>query len=129
MTSAASVLNDAASRDVTLVVVGAGGFGREVLDVVEAMNVGGAGIAVEGFVDDGDASVPLLTRRGARYLGAIERLVVGGHVTPDTGYVIGIGSGGVRRDLDATLSTAGRRALVLIHPMATVGGDCRLGEG
>jgi sugar O-acyltransferase (sialic acid O-acetyltransferase NeuD family) len=50
-------------------------------------------------------------------------------VDPDAGFVIGIGAGDVRRRLDEILTQAGRRPLVLIHPMATVGGDCRIGEG
>ena len=53
------------SRDVALVIVGAGGFGREVLDVVEAMNAVGADIEFVGYVDDAETSVPLLDRRGA----------------------------------------------------------------
>ncbi|MGB7879738.1 MAG: NeuD/PglB/VioB family sugar acetyltransferase [Ilumatobacteraceae bacterium] len=133
MTSAASVLHAAASTGSTLVIVGAGGFGREVLDVVEAMNVAGAGIEFAGYVDDADTSVPLLERRGAPYLGAVERLADGSTVDPDVGFVIGIGAGDVRRRLDGSLTGAGRgagrRPLVLIHPMATVGGDCRIGEG
>ena len=110
-------------------IVGAGGFGREVLDVVDAMNAAGADIDVTGYVDDADTSVPLLERRGTRYLGAVERLADGSSVDPGAGFVIGIGAGLVRRRLDEILTQAGRRPLVLIHPMATVGGDCRIGEG
>jgi sugar O-acyltransferase (sialic acid O-acetyltransferase NeuD family) len=110
---------------VTLVIVGAGGFGREVLDVVEAMNAVGADIEFIGYVDDADTAVPLLARRGAPYLGPVDELV--GRV--DAGFVIGIGAGEVRRRLDAILTNAGRHPLILIHPMATVGGDCRIGGG
>jgi sugar O-acyltransferase (sialic acid O-acetyltransferase NeuD family) len=117
------------SRDVALVIVGAGGFGREVLDVVEAMNESGAGIEFVGYVDDAETSVPLLERRGAPYLGPVGGLTVAGRVDERAGFVIGIGAGEVRRRLDAILTSAGRRPLVLIHPMATVGGDCRIGEG
>ena len=129
VTSPASATHDAASVGCRLVIVGAGGFGREVLDVVDAMNAGGAGIGFVGYVDDADASVPLLERRAARYLGAVERLTDGSTVDPDAGFVIGIGAGDVRRRLDGILTNAGRRPLVLIHPMATVGGDCRIGDG
>jgi sugar O-acyltransferase (sialic acid O-acetyltransferase NeuD family) len=117
------------SRDVALVIVGAGGFGREVLDVVEAMNDAGAEIDFVGYVDDAETSVPLLDRRGAPYLGPVGGLTVAGRVDERAGFVIGIGAGEVRRRLDAILTSAGRRPLVLIHPMATVGGDCRIGEG
>ena len=99
------------------------------LDVVEAMNAAGAHIDVTGYVDDADTSVPLLERRGARYLGAVEQLADGSTLDPGAGFVIGIGAGHVRRRLDGILTEAGRRPLVLIHPMATVGGDCRIGEG
>jgi sugar O-acyltransferase (sialic acid O-acetyltransferase NeuD family) len=111
------------------VIVGAGGFGREVLDVVEAMNSSGAEIEFVGYVDDADASVPLLDRRGAPYLGQVDALTGAGRIAERAGFVIGIGAGEVRRRLDAILTNAGRAPLVLIHPMATVGGDCRIAEG
>jgi len=129
VTSAASVIHAAASRDSLLVIVGAGGFGREVLDVVDAMNAAGADLEFVGYVDDTGTSVPLLERRGARYLGAVERLADPSTIDADTGFVIGIGAGDVRCRLDEVLTNAGRRPLVLIHPMATVGGDCRIDEG
>lgn len=129
VTSAATVNPAAASQGSTLVIVGAGGFGREVLDVVEAMNAAGAGIRFLGYVDDSDTSVPLLDRRGAPYLGAVELLADGSEVDPQAGFVIGIGAGAVRRDLAGILTNSGRHPLVLIHPMATVGGDCRIGDG
>jgi sugar O-acyltransferase (sialic acid O-acetyltransferase NeuD family) len=123
------VIQAVPSRGEALVIVGAGGFGREVLDVVEAMNDAGAEIEFVGYVDDAEASVPLLDRRGAPYLGPVGGLTVAGGVDERAGFVIGIGAGEVRRRLDAILTNAGRRPLVLIHPMATVGGDCRIGEG
>lgn len=124
-----SAIHAAASRGVPIVIVGAGGFGREVLDVVEAMNVAGAGLDFLGFVDDDDASIPLLHRRGAAHLGTVAEATSSGTGDSGAGFVIGIGAGEVRRRLDGILTTAGRAPLVLIHPMATVGGDCRIGEG
>ena len=101
----------------------------EVLDVVDAMNAAAAGIEFVGYVDDAGTSLPLLERRGAAYLGPVDRLVAGSTIDPEAGFVIGIGAGDVRRRLDALLTKAGRRPLVLIHPMATIGGDCRIAEG
>jgi hypothetical protein len=49
------------------VIIGAGGFGREVLDVVEA--VGGAAYEFLGFLDDGTPDKRLLVARSARHLG------------------------------------------------------------
>ncbi len=53
----------------------------------------------------------------------------GASISDDAGYVIAIGAGEVRRRLDERLTAAGRQALTLIHPMATVGGDNRIAEG
>ena len=91
VSSSASVLHPAASVGGRLVIVGAGGFGREVLDVVEAMNAAGAGVEFVGFVDDADSSVPLLERRGAAYLGTIDTLE-GSSTIPEALLYIGLRS-------------------------------------
>jgi len=112
---------EAVSLRGAVVVVGAGGFGREVLDIVEAMNHAGASLELVGSVDDSDAAAPLLVRRGVTHLGPIEALA---HP-----FVIGIGAGAVRRAIDARLAPTGLTALVLVHPMATVGADNRITDG
>lgn len=130
-------LDPVASRRCPIVVIGAGGFGREVLDVVEAMNAVGASLELAGSIDDSAASRELLGRRGVAYLGSVAEHVE--HCrwgrTADTefaavpGFVIGIGAGGVRRRLDAILTAEGHVPLILVHPMATIGGDNRVGAG
>ena len=129
VSSPPSALAEAASTTGPVVVVGAGGFGREVLDIVEAMNAAGARLDLLGSVDDGTASAALLARRGVAHLGPIDEYIAG--LTPDgaPGFVIGIGAGAVRRELDARLTAAGLTPMVLVHPMATVGGDNRIAEG
>ncbi len=104
-------------------VVGAGGFGREVYDIVVAN-----GLLAEfaGYVDDGDDDHPLLERLLIPLLGGTRVLMSMG---ADAGYSIGIGSGAVRRRLDVDLTAAGCAPVTLVHPMATVGGDCRIGDG
>ena len=56
---------DAATLHGPVVVVGAGGFGREVLDIVDAMNHVGATLELLGTLDDSDANAdtPCPTRR------------------------------------------------------------------
>jgi len=111
-----------------LVLVGAGGFGREVHDIVVALDAAGAGLELLGYVDDSPGDHPLLARQGITFLGASDVLVR----HPDRGrigFAIGIGSGAVRRALDAKLTAAGLDPTTLVHPMATVGGDNRVGEG
>ncbi len=116
-----------------LVIVGAGGFGREVHDVVVAMNAAGTGVDLVGYVDDQGASDDLLARLGTSRLGGIDVLCSDDGddrpVAGNVGYVIAIGAGAVRRTIDERLTAAGRRALTLVHPMATVGGDNRIAEG
>ena len=107
-----------------VVIVGAGGFGREVLDIIEAINAAGGSLVFLGFVDDGEVDHELLRRRGAKLLGPTSAL---GDI--DAGYVIGIGNGDVRRKIAAMLDSVGAAAATLIHPAATIGGDSHLSPG
>lgn len=107
-----------------LVIVGAGGFGRECLDIVEALNECGAEIGFVGFLDDSGGDPELLRRRGVGCLGSVAD--ASAH---SSRYVIAIGHGAARRRIDAELTTAGLTAPVLVHPQATLGSDCRVGEG
>jgi hypothetical protein len=76
----------------TLVVVGTGGFGREVLDVVDAANT----VAVEpvwnvvGVVDDAPSEdgPARLTRRGVDYLGGVEDYLQVGRTVGGCAYVL-----------------------------------------
>ena len=108
-----------------LVLVGAGGFGREVHDIVVEMNRDGAGFELLGYVDD--------TRRRAPAGRAAGRAVAWAPPTSwcdlRAGFAIGIGSGEVRRTLDAKLAAAGCMPVTLIHPIATVGTDNHIGKG
>lgn len=113
-----------------LVVAGAGGFGREVIDVIDAIN-GTSEVAVwtiAGVVDDAPSEVNLarLEKRGIPYLGTVDD-----HVGKYSGwrYAVGIGSPRVRREIVAKFDAAGRVAAVLVHPAATLGFDVRIGEG
>ena len=57
-----------------LVIVGAGGHGRETLDIVEAINAVEPTWAFAGFVDDGEIIADRLERRDASLLGTTEIL-------------------------------------------------------
>lgn len=104
--------------------VGAGGLGREMLDVIEAMIEAGHALEFLGFADDGDVDEERLARRGAALLGPVSAVS-----TLGAAYAIGIGDGAARQRIDEALSAAGCEAATLMHPMATVGGDCRIGAG
>lgn len=102
-----------------VLVVGASGHGREVLDVVLA-----AGHEVLGVVDDGDPDRGPLDRRGIPLLGGTD--VLGDQA--DAVVVLGLGDGVVRRTVATRLPHA-RWVPALVHPAATCGSDVALGEG
>lgn len=112
-----------------VVVIGASGFGREVLDVLEAMQAAGEDLQIVGVVDDGPSDVNLarLADRDVAYLGTLYSWLIFGDY--DTRYVLGIGSPGVRRRLVAHLDGIGAKPFTAIHPSATFGARCQLAEG
>jgi sugar O-acyltransferase (sialic acid O-acetyltransferase NeuD family) len=108
-----------------LIIVGAGGFGREVLDIVEAVNAVGPMFGLLGFVDDDDnIDLELLSRRGAAFLGAVNALE-----GIDASYVIGIGSPSTRRSIDVKIGAWGRTPVSIAHPTSTVASEVILGPG
>jgi sugar O-acyltransferase (sialic acid O-acetyltransferase NeuD family) len=99
---------------VELVIVGAGGVGRECLDAAQALQ-----LTVRCFVDD--------ARQGERVRG----LPVVAPASLDDGveYVIGIADPGARSRIAQLLDGRGCVAAVLVHPRATVAPETELGEG
>ena len=102
-----------------VVIVGAGGHGREVLDIIEAIG----GFEVLGFVDDGTPDVALFADRGHRLLGGTDALASFGEVL----VVVGVGDPRVRADVVERISAP--PAPPLVHPLASVGSSCRIGAG
>lgn len=111
-------------RMTPLVIIGAGGFGREVLELVLDINRAAPTFEFLGFLDDGEVDGPLLERFGAPLLGPSSRLA-----DLATDYVIGIGAPDSRRRIDALARACGRTPATLRHPWATVGHDVQIGDG
>lgn len=109
-----------------LVIVGAGGHGREVLDVVEACVVAGAPFRFAGFLDDGEPDPAPLAARGARLLGPVVTVATRDDAA-ELVAVFGIGAAGVRSRVAAASGL--RAAPPLIHPSASVGSEVALGPG
>lgn len=106
-----------------LVIIGAGGFGREVCDVIEAISIAEAGqgeptYEFVGFLDDGNPNTQLLGIRRAPFLGKVSTL---DDLPQEVQYVIGIGTGGARRKIDEWATALGRQAAILVHPTAVIG--------
>lgn len=111
-------------------IVGAGGFGRETADLVEALNAEAAappwrllGVTDDALSPDNAGRVQA---REIAHLGSLDDLVSGG-ARPR--YVVGIGSPAVRRRIADRLDGAGFTAATLIHPQATIGSEVIVGAG
>ena len=112
-----------------LVVIGGGGFGRETLDVVEAINRALPGsYEVLGVVDDAptERTRNLLEQRGVAWLGGVDAWLAS---DDSAHYVIGIGSPATRHALASRLDAIGRQAATLVHPRAGIGSVGNIGEG
>ncbi len=111
----------------SIVVVGCGGFGREVLALLHALCSVGEDWDVAGFVDDAPspADVTRVDAAGSRVLGTVTAL---DEMDPDWAVVIAVGSPTARAAIDARVAP-GRNRPVLVHPAATVGAGVLLGEG
>jgi sugar O-acyltransferase (sialic acid O-acetyltransferase NeuD family) len=114
---------------VDVVVVGAGGFGRETLDVIEAHNLAlpDEQIRVLGVIDDAPAARNLerLRARGYAHIGSIASALQG---APGS-YVLGVGSPAAKRAIAARFDEAGWRAVGAVHPAASIGSAASLGDG
>lgn len=115
---------------VELIVVGAGGFGRETLDTIEALNRANTAdfFRVLGIVDDApsDTNLARLADRGYPYLGTLEQLFAS---RARSHYVIGVGNPHVRARLVARFEEQGWEAATLVHPGAEIGSEGSVGVG
>jgi sugar O-acyltransferase (sialic acid O-acetyltransferase NeuD family) len=114
-----------------LVIVGAGGLAREVRDVLVARQA--AALPGEwtwefrGFVAEDQLDVEQGDISSGRWLGTPTEFLE--MAAEPTGYVIGIGSSRVRREIAARFDEAGHQAVSLVHPSATFGADVLIGPG
>jgi sugar O-acyltransferase (sialic acid O-acetyltransferase NeuD family) len=108
-----------------IVILGAGGFGRGILDVVDALNVRRPQFRVLGFLDPDPNALPDSARPGRIVIGVDADLAV-----IDARYAIGVADPSLRRRLDQMALEMGRSAVsALVHPTCSLGGDVLLGEG
>jgi len=107
------------------IVVGAGGFGRETLQVFRAMPTDGdlrSRYQFAGFVDDNpEADVSMV--RDASLLGGVEALKRG------DGFVIGISDPRVKAALQERIIERGAQPVAIQHPSAWLGEDVAVGDG
>lgn len=113
----------------SIVVIGAGGFGRETLDVLEAL-AARTGIEYRTVVVDDsprDLQLERLNARGANYFGTLSSWAA--TAEPNDEYIIAIGNPEIRQTVASQLKGRGKPAAPLIHPTATIGSMVELGAG
>ena len=110
-------------------IIGAGGFGREVIDVARAaLHSGDERFELLGVVDDSPSDVNLmrLAALGIPYLGREGDFPF----APDRhSIVVAIGNPTTRARVAARFAARGITALTLVHPSATVGSQSFFGPG
>jgi sugar O-acyltransferase (sialic acid O-acetyltransferase NeuD family) len=111
-----------------LVIVGCGGFGREVFSIVDALNADGAGWTVAGFVDDAPtvAAKEAVDALGSQILGDLASLAAR---RGTTSVVLAVGSPTARTAIWRRLRGDRIDFPVLVHPDATLGRNVDLAEG
>lgn len=113
-----------------IVVIGGGGFGRETLDVIEAINALSETPLwrVIGVADDSPEPIQLdrLRERGYEHLGSAASVRARNAASY---YVVGIGSPSARARIAGDFDRAGWKAAILVHPSATVGSSVSIAEG
>lgn len=108
-----------------LVIVGAGGFGRETIDVVRAINSVSPTWRLLGVIDDApsEANLERLHALDVAHLGSLA------DAPADTAVAVGVGSPRARTAIVTALASPGRYFPPLVHPTAIVGSQFRHGEG
>jgi sugar O-acyltransferase (sialic acid O-acetyltransferase NeuD family) len=116
---------------IRVVVVGAGGHGRETLDLIRAINEVEPRVDLIGVVAD-HADVDLLGRLQVPHLGHLDELVGGqlAELPEPVALVVAIGDPQTRRDVvDRIAALPHTFAPALVHPQASIGADVLLGAG
>ena len=111
-----------------LFIVGAGGFGREVFSIIEALATSDTVPNCTGFIDDAPSAGDMarVDALGRRVVGSVNDLIAR---TEPFCAVLAIGSASARRAIADLLSRSPVTFPVLVHPNATLGCEVRLAEG
>jgi sugar O-acyltransferase (sialic acid O-acetyltransferase NeuD family) len=107
-----------------VVILGAGGHGQVVADVLQRAGAGDSQSRVIGYVDD-DPGLREHMLLGVPVLGNIAALAAIEH----DAVIVAIGHNLARRELFARLQAGGERFATAKHPSAIIGSEVHLGEG
>lgn len=122
-------MNNFNSEIVKVIVVGASGFGRESLDVLQAMIEAGSSVEIVGVIDDypSPINVKRLENRDVRFIGSIDYFLE--NFDRDVRYLLGIGNPAIREMLVEKVEAAGFTPFIAIHPTAIIGTELSHSSG
>lgn len=109
----------------SLLILGAGGFGREVWEWARAAGLHSGGWLVRGFLDDNPGALDHHPDTGLPVIGSVSTYSPG----PDEYLVCAIAEPRVKQRVVEQVRSAGARFVSVIHPTALVGRGVTLGEG
>lgn len=109
-----------------LVIIGAGGSGREIAGIVDAVVADGGGLELVGLVDDGTVDDAVIGRLGTPVIGSSAVLT---DLPNGTEYVVGVSVPHVRRILVGRAEAAGLSPATLVHPSVCRGRDVEIAPG
>ena len=113
-----------------IVIVGAGGFGREVLQFIRDVNAHeDQRWEILGFLDEQAPTGDLLTSVGAKYLGKPSHTELVRDLSPHCAFTIAIGSSVDRSTNFDLMLISGFEPVSIIHPSAWVGNTVTMGTG
>jgi sugar O-acyltransferase (sialic acid O-acetyltransferase NeuD family) len=108
-----------------LIIIGAGGFGRELLSyALDVMNTGKSEWVVRGFIDDNPSAVDAYDT-GYRVIGPISNH----QVDRSALYICAIGDGMTRLSICRNLQEQGAEFVNFIHPTARIRERVKMGVG
>jgi sugar O-acyltransferase (sialic acid O-acetyltransferase NeuD family) len=111
-----------------LFIIGAGGFGREVFSIIQALEGSGGIRHPFGFVDDAPSAADLdrVKALGSEVVGSVDDLT---KRTEPFSAVLAVGLPAAREAIASRLGHSPVTFPVLVHPDTTIGCDVRLAEG
>jgi sugar O-acyltransferase (sialic acid O-acetyltransferase NeuD family) len=107
-----------------IVIIGAGGFGREVAQLLRDLNASDSSFSLLGFVDEkGEVEKKLSAPLLGNDAWAIS------HLHPSVGIVLAVGNAALRARLALRYQEAGFSFPTLVHPSVRLGAEVSLGAG
>lgn len=107
-----------------VIIVGASGFGREVLQWIKDCNENGANFSVKGFIDDNIDAL-----KGVKCDFEIIDTINNYQPTIDDNFVIAIAIPKIKQMIVNKLSSKGAKFINIIHPTAIISDFTELGNG